>query len=498
MDRIRKPAIGKEGWAILKLNWRRLVQRAFLVAAGSLLFILCLPIAPPEQPVTTRILSADGEVVGLLYRENRELATLAEVPLFLQQAVLAVEDHRFYQHNGFSPVSFGRAVYHNLFVREGLQGFSTITQQVAKNGYLSAEKTIIRKLKELFLALRLELHYTKGQILELYLNQIYFGHGAFGIKTAALTYFGRPLSALNRREMALLAGIPNGPALYSPYLNREGADHRTKTVLERMEKVGYISLAEKEEILAEPIRLPGLQKTPRQALYFLDFALEEASSILKLSKEQIQNLGLTIETTLVLPVQKAAEEALQNGLAPLQKDLQPQGALIAADPATGEIKAFVGGTDYYQTPFNRGLNAFRQPGSAFKPFVYLAALEAGYTLASTLPCQAVSFPTDTGVYQPRDYGNQPYHGRELTLREALSCSCNIVAVTLHQRLGLNPTIHTARRLGISSPLAPNLSLALGTSEVTPFELLQAYLPIANGGQAASLHAVRRIFMRKAS
>ncbi|HHT48771.1 MAG TPA: penicillin-binding protein [Firmicutes bacterium] len=477
----------------MKLNWRRLVQRAFLVAAGSLLFILCLPIAPPEQPVTTRILSADGEVVGLLYRENRELATLAEVPLFLQQAVLAVEDHRFYQHNGFSPVSFGRAVYHNLFVREGLQGFSTITQQVAKNGYLSAEKTIIRKLKELFLALRLELHYTKGQILELYLNQIYFGHGAFGIKTAALTYFGRPLSALNRREMALLAGIPNGPALYSPYLNREGADHRTKTVLERMEKVGYISLAEKEEILAEPIRLPGLQKTPRQALYFLDFALEEASSILKLSKEQIQNLGLTIETTLVLPVQKAAEEALQNGLAPLQKDLQPQGALIAADPATGEIKAFVGGTDYYQTPFNRGLNAFRQPGSAFKPFVYLAALEAGYTLASTLPCQAVSFPTDTGVYQPRDYGNQPYHGRELTLREALSCSCNIVAVTLHQRLGLNPTIHTARRLGISSPLAPNLSLALGTSEVTPFELLQAYLPIANGGQAASLHAVRRIF-----
>jgi len=483
----------KEAWAGRKLNWRLLVQRAFLGAAGFLLLILCLPLAPPEQPVTTRILSANGEVISLLYRENRELAALAEVPLFLQQAFLAVEDHRFYQHNGFSPVSFARAVYHNLFVREGLQGFSTITQQVAKNGYLSAEKTLIRKLKELFLALRLELHYTKEEILELYLNQIYFGHGAFGVKTAALTYFGRPLSALNRREMALLAGIPNGPALYSPYLNRERADQRTKTVLDRMVKVGYISAAEKEEILKEEIRLPGLKKTPRQALYFLDFALEEASEILKVSKEQIQNLGLTIETTLALPVQKAAEEALKNSLVPLQKNLQPQGALIAADPATGEIKAFVGGTDYTKTPFNRGLHALRQPGSAFKPFVYLAALEAGYTLASTIPCQAVSFTLEGGVYQPRDYGSHPYHGRELTLREALATSCNIVAVTLHQRLGINPTINMARRLGITSALAPNLSLALGTSEVTPLELLQAYLPLANGGQSAPLHAVKRIY-----
>ena len=493
MNGSKRPSVEKEGLASSKLNWRLLAQRAFLGAAGCLLLLLCLPLAPPEQPVTTRILSADGEVISLLYRENRELAALSEVPLFLQQAFLAVEDHRFYQHNGFSPVSFFRAVYHNLFVREGLQGFSTITQQVAKNGYLSAERTLIRKLKELFLALRLELHYTKDQILEWYLNQIYFGHGAFGVKTAAHTYFGRPLSALNRREMALLAGIPNGPALYSPYLNRERADQRTQTVLDRMVKVGYLTAAEKEEILKEEIRLPGLKKTPRQALYFLDFTLEEASEILKLSKEQIQNLGLTIETTLALPLQQAAEETFKNSLAPLQQNLQPQGALIAADPATGEIKAFVGGTDYAKTPFNRGLHALRQPGSAFKPFVYLAALEAGYTLASTIPCQAVSFPLEGGVYQPRDYGSHPYHDRELTLREALATSCNIVAVTLHQRLGLNPTINMARRLGITSPLAPNLSLALGTSEVTPFQLLQAYLPLANGGQSAPLHAVKRIY-----
>ncbi|NLC52354.1 MAG: PBP1A family penicillin-binding protein [Firmicutes bacterium] len=485
---------GNEDWSGWRQRWRVLLQKVFLAVTITLLVILCLPLAPPEQPVTSRVLSAEGEIIGLLYRENRELASLSEIPIFLQQAFLAVEDHRFYQHNGFSPVSFGRAVYHNLFVREGLQGFSTITQQVAKNCYLSAERTLIRKFKELFLALRLELHYTKEEILELYLNQIYFGHGAFGVKTAALTYFGRPLSALNRAELALLAGLPKGPGHYSPYLNREAATARLQTVLARMVKVGILSAAEREEILREPLRLPGLKKTPRQALYFLDYALEEASRILNISKEQIQNLGLTIETTLSLPTQKAAEEALHNHLAPLQRDLQPQGALIAADPTSGAVKALVGGTDYYKTPFNRSTNAFRQPGSAFKPFVYLAALEAGYTLASTIPCRAVSFPTsETESYEPRDYGSHPYHNRDLTLREALATSCNIVAVTLHQRLGIKPAINMARRLGIASALPQNLSLALGTAEVAPFELLQAYLPLANRGKSAPLHTVQRIY-----
>ncbi|NLW59898.1 MAG: PBP1A family penicillin-binding protein [Firmicutes bacterium] len=494
MDEMRKPEVGKEGWAVWKRHWRLLRQKVLLAVTITLLVVLCLPVPPPEQPVTSRVLSADGEVISLLYRENRELAKLSEIPLFLQQAFLAVEDHRFYQHNGFSPVSFARALYHNLFVREGLQGFSTITQQVAKNCYLSAERTLIRKLKELFLALRLELHYSKEEILELYLNQIYFGHGAFGVKTAARTYFGRPLAALNRAELAMLAGLPKGPGLYSPYLNREAANRRLQTVLARMVAVGVLSAAEKEEILQEPLRLPGLAKTPRHALYFLDYALEEVSRILNISKEQIQNLGLTIETTLSLPVQKAAEETLQTRLAPLQKDQQPQGALVAADPASGAIKALVGGTDYYKTPFNRSTNAFRQPGSTFKPFVYLAALEAGYTLATTIPCRAVSFSTtEHEAYQPRDYGRQPYHNRDLTLREALAASCNIVAVTLHQRLGLKPTINMARRLGITTALPENLSLALGTSEVSPFELLQAYLPMANGGKAVPLHTVQRIY-----
>ncbi len=485
--------VGKEGCAKVKINWRRLFQKTLLGIAVVLLIILCLPLAPPEQPFTTQIFSEEGEVVSLLYRENRQPVTLSEIPEFLQQAFLAVEDHRFYQHNGFSPVSFCRAVYHNLFVRQGVQGFSTITQQVVKNGYLSAEKTIIRKVKELFLALRMELHYSKEEILEMYLNQIYFGHGAFGVKTAALTYFGRPLPELNRIEWALLAGIPKGPALYSPYLNREAAQYRIVTVLQRMVTVGYLSEQKKEEILKEEIRLPGLKTTPKQALYFLDYVMEETGKILQLSKEQIQSIGLKIETTISLPMQKAAEEALNNGLSPIQRNLQPQGALIAANNETGEIKALVGGTDYYKTPFNRGLKAFRQPGSAFKPFVYLAALESGYNLSSTIPCRSLSLPTATGEYQPRDYGREAYHERDLTLREALAISCNIVAVTLHQRLGISPTINMARRLGITSPLKENLSLALGTSEVTPYELLRAYLPIANGGKSAPLWAVKRIY-----
>lgn len=493
MYETRKQEVKKEGCAKVRFNWRRLLQRALIGVAGLVLLVLCLPLAPPEQPITTQILSAEGDIISLLYRENRQPIPLSATPQFLQEAFLAVEDHRFYHHNGFSPVSFCRALYHNLFVREGLQGFSTITQQVAKNGYLTAEQTLIRKIKELFLALRMELHYTKEEILEMYLNQIYFGHGAFGVKTAALTYFGLPLAELNRIEWALLAGLPKGPALYSPYLSREGALQRIKIVLQRMVTVGYISEADKAEILTEPLRLPGLEQTPKQAHYFLDYVLEETEDILHLSKDQIQSSGLCIETTVSLPMQKAAEEALKNGLSPIQQNLQPQGALIAADPQTGAITALVGGTDYHKTPFNRALKAYRQPGSAFKPLVYLAALEAGYNLSSTVPCQTLSLPTDTGMYQPRDYGSKPYHQRDLTLREALAVSCNIVAVTLHYRLGITPTINLARRLGITSPLPENLSLALGTSEVTPFELLQAYLPLAGHGQSTPLWAVKRIY-----
>jgi 1A family penicillin-binding protein len=469
--------------------------RLFLLLAGALLIFFCLPPGAPRQPLTTWVLSDEGEVIAALYKEHRELAVLQEIPDFLCRAVLAVEDHRFYEHSGFSPVSFFRALYHNLFIRRGLQGGSTITQQLAKTGYLYAERSLVRKAKEVIYAFRLELHYTKEQILEMYINQIYFGHGAYGVKTAAKTYFGRELAELNRAEMALLAGLPKGPALYSPYLDRQAAADRIKVVLQRMESAGYLTAGEREEILKEGLRLPGPARQPKQARYFLDFALEEAARILRVDRERLSTMGLTIETSLSLSCQQAAEKALRSGLAPYQKDGQPQGALIAASPRTGAIKALTGGTSYTQTSFNRATQARRQPGSAFKPFIYLAALEAGYTLASSIPCQPFTWESPTGVYEPVDYGEEPYHHRELSLREALAVSCNIAAVSLHHELKMTPVITMARRLGITSPLPSHVSLALGTAEITPLELLTAYLPLANGGRAVTPWTVKAVYDR---
>jgi 1A family penicillin-binding protein len=469
--------------------------RLFFLLAGALLVFLCLPPGAPKQPLTTRVLSDQGEVIAALYKEHREPAVLQEIPDFLCRAVLAVEDHRFYEHSGFSPVSFFRAVYHNLFIRRGLQGGSTITQQLAKTGYLYAKRSMVRKAKEVIYAFRLELHYTKEQILEMYLNQIYFGHGAYGVKTAAQTYFGRELAELNRAEMALLAGLPKGPALYSPYLHRQAAEDRIKVVLQRMETAGYLTTGEKVEILKEGLRLPGLARQPKQARYFLDFALEETARILRVDRDRLSTMGLTIETTLSRRCQQAAEKALKNGLAPYQKAGQPQGALIAVNPRTGAIKALTGGTSYTQTSFNRAIHARRQPGSAFKPFVYLAALEAGYTLASNMPCQPSTWESPTGIYEPVDYGAEPYHHRELSLREALAVSCNITAVSLHHELKMTPVITMARRLGITSPLPSHISLALGTAEITPLELLTAYLPLANGGRAVTPWAVKAVYDR---
>lgn len=467
-----------------------------IIGAVALLIFLGLPPGAPVQPLTTQVLDDHNDLISLVFEENRLPTKISEIPLFLREAFLSVEDHRFYQHNGISFSGILRAAYHNLFAKEGTQGGSTITQQLVKTGYLSSERSFTRKIIEAFFSWKMELHFTKDQIFEMYLNQIYFGHGAYGLKTASETYFGRPLTELNRIEMALLAGIPKGPALYSPYLNLEAARKRIKTVLQRMETVGYLTSKEVEVILEEPLRLPGRTNLRRQALYFLDYVIEKTAEILQVPKEQIPGMGLMIETTLSQSQQQVAEDSLRKGLAPLQKNLQPQGALIAVDPRTGAIKALVGGTDYLKTPFNRALNAHRQPGSLFKPFVYLAALEAGYTLASTVPCRPLSIDTPTGSYRPVDYGASKYHQRDLRLREALAQSCNIAAVTLQQRLSATPVIEMAHRLGIRSPLPTTPSLALGTAEVTPIEIIKAYIPIANGGRAISPWAIQKIYNSK--
>ena len=337
----------------------------------------------------------------------------------------------------------------------------------------------------MLLTLQLEINYTKEEILNMYLNQIYFGHGAYGSAKGRRRLFGKSARELTLAEGALLAGVPRAPARYS-LPHHDAAISRQHLILERMVELdispGQAAAAREEEISL------GEQDPPAAPYqYFIDYAIRELQENYPRLAQRLKSGGLTVHTTLVRKYQEIAEEALRAGLPPGTPDEeginQPQGALVAMDPSTGHIQALVGGRKYQETQFNRA-TALRQPGSAFKPFVYLAALKNGYTLTDTIMCQEVEFPIpgSQDVYRPTDYGAQPYHNRPLTLREALTISDNVVATILNYNLGPAEGIKCARRLGIESTLKPYLSSALGTSEVTPLELTRAFCPLANGGR----------------
>lgn len=468
-------------------------------ACGALaLLVIAKPLPLPDPEAACLVYDRYGRELGRLQKEYRIPIPLQEIPAFLQQAVLAVEDHNFYQHQGFSPRGMLRAALHDLRQGRADQGGSTLTQQLAKNLFLSRERTFARKIKEAFFSLRLELHYSKDQIFQAYLNQVYFGHGAYGVSAAARTYFGRKPAELNRKELALLAGLPRGPALYSPYLNQAAAHKRIDLVLHRMVATGAISRAEAAAIRREPLRLQG--SGPRSlrvfAPYFLDFVRKEAAARLDKAVETINWNELRLETTLDPRWQQAAEAALSGQLCQGAKDRQgvpqPQGALVALDPEDGGIRALVGGTDYQLSPFNRATDARRQPGSAFKPFLYLAALEHGYTLASQISCAPLTIKSGGRVYSPTDRGRPTGPQGFLRLREALAKSSNVAAVRLQELLGRETLISMARRAGITAPLKPLPSLALGAQEVSPLELAGAYCIFANGGKAVKPYAIRRI------
>ena len=470
-----------------------------IALGATAIAIFAVPLPLPDSESACRVFDRFDDEIGILQTEYRRPMKLENMPNFFRQAVLAVEDHSFYKHQGFSPRGMLRAAIHDFRVKKASQGGSTITQQLAKNLYLSRDRTLVRKIKEAFLALRLELHYSKDQIFESYLNQVYFGHGAYGLSAAAQTYFGREPINLNRKEQVLLAGLPKGPSLYSPYRNSEKSENRIAIVLARMVETNVLTPEEAEEIKKEPLRLPGIKLQKTFAPYYLDFVRDEASHILRRSQEEIDWDRLRIETSMDPCWQKAAESALQNRLSNGQLDddgvSQPQGALVALDPMTGAVRALVGGTDYAHSPFNRATDARRQPGSAFKPFLYLAALESNYSLASTVSCEKLEIRSGGTVYSPKDHGVQPYHGRSLRLREALAKSCNVVAVRLHEQLGREKLVQMAHRLGITSQLPAIPSLPLGTAEVAPLELAGAYCPLNNGGHTVRPWAIRRILDR---
>ena len=451
----------------------------------------------------------NGVVIASTAAPDRIDIRLSDMSPYLPRAFVAIEDSRFYQHPGVDPVGILRAFVRNIRAGRVVEGGSTITQQLAKNMYLHSRRTVGRKLAEAVLALYLEIRLSKDEILERYLNLVYLGHGAYGVEAGARLYFGKEAKDLSLAEASMLAGIARSPFYYSPYRNMDAATGRRKTVLSRMVAQGYISQEEADKAADETVTVIGLGKREiKPAPYFLDYVTDEALRLLGDEGSLLYSGNLRIYTSLDMDFQRAAEKAFSKGLDSLtpspqegedlseegtRRPIQPQGALVAIDPRSGHVKALIGGRSYSDTQFNRAMQAFRQPGSSFKPFFYAAALDSGFTAASTLPCEPVTFTTRVPQpYTPTDYGTTQYHYRWLTLREALVTSCNVISVSLANIIGPEKGLEYARRLGITSALRPNLSLVLGTSEVTPFEMALAFAPFANGGKRVEPIFITRI------
>ncbi len=438
-----------------------------------------------RPPASSQIYDINGnEIANVHSTENRMPVKLAQVPRDLQNAFVAVEDNRFYEHMGVDPRGIARAVYANLRGRTVSEGGSTITQQLAKNAYLTQERTLKRKVQEVFLALQLERQYTKQEILEMYLNQIYFGQGAYGVQAAAKTYFGKNVEDLTLSECAMLAGIPKSPNFYSPASNYDATREREGVVLDQMEKYGYINHSEAEKAKNEKptiIKAPAQQKT-QVASYFIDYVTQQL--IDKYGADAVYKEGLKIYTTIDMDMQHAAEAAIQNlpsGKADGNGILQPQGAIVAIDPHNGYVKAMVGGRGNDQ--FNRATMAVRQPGSAFKPFVFVAALENNFTSSTVID----DSPVKLGGWEPQNY-DRTFRGK-VSLRDVARLSLNVPTVKIAEKLGIEKPIYYAQEMGITTFVLEgaqndkNYSTALGglTKGVTPLELVSAYGTFANKG-----------------
>lgn len=467
-----------------------LCSLGFMIIIGiGLLYLKSKPLPTPDLSSTTKIYDDQGRVIDQIDKgKSREYMKLSESPQHLIQATLAAEDETFYSHFGFSLKGILRATIANLRSGEIKQGASTITQQLARNLYLSHDRTWSRKLKEAILAIQLELHYSKDEILEMYLNDIYYGNGAYGTKKAAKIYFNKAVHQLNLAECAFLAGLPRGPSYYSPYQHFERAKKRQHHILHLMVKDRMISLEEAERAKQTKITIAPISEPTRvHANYFRDFIIQSTIKQHGFEESLVHQGGLKIYTTLNSELQKAAEQIVTKQLQDKQ-DLQA--ALISVDPHTGHIKAFVGGKDYKQSQFNR-VFAKRQPGSTFKPILYLSALEHGFTPTTSMMSEPTSFFHGGERYQPKNFQNQYAH-RPISLREAIARSDNIFAVNAQLQIGMEQVIQMAQRLGIRSPLRATPSLALGSYSVTPYELTQAYATIASGGLRRNLTGIVRI------
>lgn len=437
-------------------------------------------LAVPKRPPNIAILAADGSLLANRGETGGRTVSIRELPPYLPRAFVAIEDRRFYSHLGIDPVGIARAIGQNLTRRGVAQGGSTLTQQLAKNLFLTQERTASRKIQEAILALWLEHTYTKDEILELYLNRVYFGAGAYGVEAAAQRYFAKPAKDVTLAEAAMLGGLVQAPSRLAPNRNLPAAQARAAQVLAAMQELGFAKPADVKVALAQPAK-PARAKGGGSANYVADLVMDVLDDYVGKIESDV-----SVQTTVDPAIQAVAERALVDELN--QKGTRynvGQGAVVTMRP-DGAIRALIGGRDYAQSQFNRATTAKRQPGSAFKPFVYLAAIDRGLT-PDTVREDA---PVNIKGWNPENYSRN-YSG-PVTLRDALAHSLNTVAVRLGMEVGPKAVVQTAQRLGITSPLQANASIALGTSEVTPLELVGAYATFANGGMGVIPYVIASV------
>jgi penicillin-binding protein 1A len=436
--------------------------------------------AVPKRPPNVRIVAENGETIATRGDTGGESLTLAEMPRYLPEAVMAIEDRRFKSHFGLDPIGLARAIFTNLRAGDAVQGGSTLTQQLAKNLFLQPDRTLQRKMQEVVLSLWLEAKFSKDEILEMYLNRVYLGGGAYGVDAAARRYFGKSAREVTIPEAAMIAGLLKAPSRYAPTRDPEAARDRAGLVLQAMREEGYITDGQLKQALADPATVVA-RPLAASAGYVADWVMDQLPGFLGSFTEDI-----VVDTTIDTTIQRAAEQTLAAELAASGgKYGVTQGAVVVMDGA-GAVKGLVGGRDYQASQFNRAVVARRQPGSSFKPFVYLAALERGLTPDTV----RVDQPVAIGKWRPENY-TKKYYG-PVPLRRALANSLNTISVQLVQEVGAQTVADTAHRMGIVSPLNANGSIALGTSEVTLLELTSAYVPFSNGGFGVVPHVIRAV------
>ena len=487
----RKTANRKKRESKQRLATRRiiLIFLSFLVItfAGWLLYcVLTLPdidqaVARTRQPSTT-ITAENGNEVKTFGSVYSEVIRLNELPSYVPDAIISTEDRRFYAHFGFDIVAFTRAMLTNIFMGRYAQGGSTITQQVAKNLFLTSQKNIKRKTQELLLAFWLEHKFSKEQILTLYLNRVYLGAGTYGIEAASQKYFQKSSRDMNLLEAAIIAGMLKAPSRYNPIASAERAKARAKVVLQNMVNNDALTERQMKYALTLPVGEDKSYKV-QGADYFADWVYREVNDYIGERDNDIY-----VYTTLDQKIQENAEKILREAVFAAKNRNVSEGAVVVLNKS-GEVKAMVGGIDYRKSQFNRAVTALRQPGSAFKPFVYLTALQNGWKREARID----DVPLSIGKWKPENY-DKKYYG-SVTLDEALMKSLNLATVNLSESLSRKDIIRTAKKMGISTPVENTPYLALGTFEVKVIDMATAYSAIANGGYATWPHAIKEIYTR---